>query len=296
MSNPPILVCTDFSAIARHAAERAAQLARELGAPLVLLHVLPGDALEALRNWFGASAAPATRVTEDARQRVEALAGELRAAHAIEVATAVGSGSVLDEILAEAERGDARLIVVGAQGEGVVRRLILGTTAERLVRHTGRPVLIVREAPLARYASTLVAIDFSPGSAGVLAAARAVAPQARLLLLTAFEIPFAAKLEAAGVDEATIAGYRQQAEAESAQRLAVFATAAGLGANDWQPLVVEGDAALRIVEQEQAQGADLVVLGKHGRSAREELLLGSVTRHVLGEGARDVLITTAGSE
>jgi nucleotide-binding universal stress UspA family protein len=295
MSNPPILVCTDFSALARHAAERAAQLARELGAPLTLLHVLPGDALETLRSWFGASGAP-TRVTEDARQRLEILAGELRAAHGIEVAASLGSGSVLDEILAEAERSDARLVVVGAQGEGVLRRLILGTTAERLVRHSVRPVLIVREAPQVRYANALVAIDFSPGSAGVLAAARAVAPQARPILLTAFEVPFADKLQIAGVDDATIAGYRQQAEADAAQRLAAFATTAGLGPNDWQPLVVEGDASLRIVEQEQAQAADLVVLGKHGRSAREELLLGSVTRHVLGEGVRDVLVTATGGE
>jgi nucleotide-binding universal stress UspA family protein len=293
MSKPPILVCTDFSAIARHAAERAALLARELGAPLVLLHVLPGDALEALRGWFGASDAPATRVTEDARHRLETLAGELRAAHGVEVAASLGSGSVLDEILAEAERGDARLIVVGAQGEGVLRRLLLGTTAERLVRRTPRPVLIVREAPRAGYSTALVAVDFSPSSVGTLAAARAVAPQARPILLTTFEVPFADKLQIAGVDDATIAGYRQQAEAEAAERLAAFATAAGLGANDWQPLVMEGDAALRIVEQEQAQAADLVVLGKHGKSAREELLLGSVTRHVLGEAARDVLITVA---
>jgi len=295
MSNPPILVCTDFSVLAGHAAKRAAQLARELGAPLTLLHVLPGDALDTLRSWFGASGAP-TRVTEDARQRLETLAGELRAAHGIEVAASLGSGSVLDEILAEAERSEARLIVVGAQGEGVLRRLLIGTTAERLIRRTDRPILIVREAPQVRYGTALVAVDFSSWSTGALAAARAVAPQARPILLTAFEVPFADKLQFAGVDEATIAGYRQQAEADAAQRLATFATAAGLGANDWQPLVVEGDASLRIVEQEQAQAVDLVVLGKHGKSAREELLLGSVIKHVLGEGARDVLIATARSE
>jgi len=37
---------------------------------------------------------------------------------------------------------------------------------------------------------------------------------------------------------------------------------------------------------------DLVVLGKHGRSAAEDLLLGSVTKHVLAEGRSDVLVAT----
>ena len=56
--------------------------------------------------------------------------------------------------------------------------------------------------------------------------------------------------------------------------------------------MVEGDASLRIVESEQAQGCDLVVLGKHGQSAAADLLLGSVTKHVLAEGSADVLVST----
>ena len=292
----PILVCTDFSAMARHAAERAAQLARERGAPLALLHVMPGDALETLRRWFGAGAPPESSLKADAQQRLDALAGELRAAHGVEVEAALGSGSVLDEILGEAGRRDASLLVVGARGEGFMRRLILGTTAERLIRRARRPVLIVREPPRGAYASALVAIDFSPWSAGALAAARAVAPRGQLALLTAFEVPFEGKLQFAGVDEATIAHYRHLAKAEAAQSLAAFATAAGLAAKSWQALVVEGDASLRIVEQELAQNCDLVVLGKHGKSAGEELLLGSVTKHVLAEGARDVLIATTRSD
>jgi nucleotide-binding universal stress UspA family protein len=49
---------------------------------------------------------------------------------------------------------------------------------------------------------------------------------------------------------------------------------------------------MRIVEAELAQDCDLVVLGKHGQSATEELLLGSVTKHVLAEGSADVLVST----
>ena len=56
--------------------------------------------------------------------------------------------------------------------------------------------------------------------------------------------------------------------------------------------MVEGDASLRIVENEQSHDCDLVVLGKHGQSATADLLLGSVTKHVLAEGSADVLVST----
>ena len=49
---------------------------------------------------------------------------------------------------------------------------------------------------------------------------------------------------------------------------------------------------LRLVEQEQVLDCDLVVIGKHGQSAAEDLLLGSVTKHVLAEGQSDVLVAT----
>ncbi len=59
-----------------------------------------------------------------------------------------------------------------------------------------------------------------------------------------------------------------------------------------EPCVVEGHAALRIVEVEQSHDCDLVVLGKHGQSAAADLLLVSVTKHVLAEGSADVLVST----
>ena len=49
---------------------------------------------------------------------------------------------------------------------------------------------------------------------------------------------------------------------------------------------------MRIVENEQSHDCDLVVLGKHGQSATVDLLLGSVTKHVLAEGNADVLVST----
>jgi nucleotide-binding universal stress UspA family protein len=288
----PILAVTDFSPHARHAADRAARVAQAAGAPLALLHVMPGEPLASLRQWLGADSAPEARMQEAARDQLAQLAAELRAARHVDAACTVAAGAAVDEIVREAERLDAQLVVLGARGAGFLRRLVLGTTAERLLRRTTRPLLVVRQTPRAPYRRVLVTLDFSPWSAHAIALARQAAPHARLVLFTAWQVPFEEKLHYAGVEAATVAHYRQQARTDATSRLQALAAAQGLKRPDWDAVIVEGEASLRIVEQEQEKDCDLVVLGKHGQSAAEDLLLGSVTKHVLAEGSADVLVST----
>jgi nucleotide-binding universal stress UspA family protein len=288
----PVLVATDFSPHARHAADRAARLAHETHAALTLMHVLPGDALARLREWLGAASPPEAQMAAEAHRHLNELAQALQQRHQVAVRTHAAVGAAIDELLAHADAIDASLLVLGARGAGVLRRLVIGSTAERLVRRTLRPVLVVRQMAHESYRRALVALDFSPWSARALAQARRVAPHARLVLLTVFEVPFEDKLRFAGVEASTIDAYRQQARATATQRLHASAQAAGLSAGQWEPCVVEGDAWMRIVEKELELDCDLVVLGKHGQSAAQELLLGSVTRQVLAEGSADVLVST----
>jgi nucleotide-binding universal stress UspA family protein len=288
-----ILAATDFSPPARHAVDRAARLAHETGAALTLVHALPGGALAELRQWLGSGHASEKQLVEEANQQLEGLAAELRSARQVVATTQLGSGAPVQQIGAAADAIDADLLVVGARGSGFLRRLALGTTAERLLRRTTRPVLVVRQTAHEPYRRALVALDFSPWSTPAIPLARRVAPHARLVLLTVFQVPFEEKLRFAGVDAATVDHYRAQARAVATQRLHAAAHDAGLKPGHWDARVLEGEASQRIVEQEQVSDCDLVVLGKHGRSAAEELLLGSVTKHVLAEGGADLLVSTA---
>jgi len=120
-----------------------------------------------------------------------------------------------------------------------------------------------------------------------------VAPHARLLLLNAYQVPFEGKLHYAGVDAATIDRYREHACAGATQRVHAMAAAGGLRLNDWELCIAEGNASQRIIEHEQAKDCGLVLLGKHGQSATEDLLPGSISKHVLAKGSTDVLVSTA---
>jgi len=293
--NPPgsILVATDFSAPSRHAADRAARLSRETGMPLTLMHALSSRVLDELRHWLGAGHHAEQQLIAETGQQLRQLADELAAAQQVAVQCCLVTGPVLDVISQQAKDVNAGLLVLGARGAGFLRRLVLGSTSERLLRRSTRPMLVVKQMPCEPYRRALVALDFSPWSAQAIALVRCVAPQARLLLLTAFEVPFEGRLQLAGVDTPTIEHYRQQARGKARQQLEKLAQQAGLQPGQWDACVIEGEAWQRIVEQEQVHDCDLVVVGKHGQSAAEELLLGSVTQSVLAEGSCDVLVSMA---
>lgn len=288
----PILVATDFSGHARHAATRAARLAHDTRSALTLVHILPAPPVTKIREWLGASSAREQKVCDAARRQLRQLASELTSVRRVEFDIEAAAGSAPDEIVRAAERVDARLLVLGARGAGFLRRLVLGTTSQRLVRRTDRPLLVVRQTANRSYRRVLVAVDFSPQSRHALILARRVAPNAKLVILTVFEVPFEGKIRFAGVDDATFEIYRQRARARALRQLHALAHEAGLSPSQWELFVVEGDASRRIVEQEQSRNCDLVVLAPYSQSAVADLLLGSVTRHVLAEGHVDVLLST----
>lgn len=310
VTSPPlrhVLACTDFSAPALQAAERAARIARAQGAALHLLHTVASGTLDELKRWLGADAPPAQAVLAQADAELQAQARSLAAdwqvptrgtADAADRAAAVplhrhlDTGSVPEQAQRLAEALPADLVVLGARGAGALRRLVLGTTADRLLRLLQQPALVVRHPAQAAYRRVLVALDFSPWSMATLQTARRVAPDALLVLLHVAQVPFGDKLRFAGVPEDTVAHYRRRAHAEALQQLHALAHDVGLAGAAWQPLVLEGEAWQQVLRAEQQAQADLLVLGKQGRTAAADLLLGSVTRHVLAEGSADLLVCT----
>lgn len=287
-----LLALTDFSAPARHAAERAAGLAADLGAQLNLLHVLEASALEALARLFADEPdGLEARLRDQAREALAALAAELCASTGIAPAPWVAEGAPIATIVERADALDADLLVLGVHGANYMRHWVLGATAERLLRKTRRTLLAVRELPRGPYRSVLVPVDFSAGSPRLVRLARALAPRARLTLLNVYQVPFEANLRLAGVEEARIQQHRIAASQAAHQQLQELALATGLAPGTFKSVVVHGDPASRILEQEEEQDADLIAIGKQGQGLAEDLLLGSVTKHVLAEARCDVLIT-----
>lgn len=285
----PLLAATDFSTPARRAAERAAQLAAAIGAPLELLHGLDAPALEELRFWFGVQSDAEHGIVQDARRRLGELAVALRRDHGIEVRERLTEGARVREIRSAAEALGAQAVVLGHTGAHFWR-LSVGSTAEGVLRGSRVPVLAVRQAVRGPYRRVLVPLDFSAASVQALAACRRLLPQAHLVLLHVVQAPFQGKLRLAGVPEPALADYLDQAQARARAQLEEQARQHGLSPAQWTACLADDDPALAVVRQELAHDCDLVAIGRQGRHPVDEVLLGSVTRHVLAESQSDVLV------
>lgn len=138
-----ILVPTDFSYAADRALHYAVQLARRQHARLALLHVVAPAAIPSVFL---------TSVRTDLPQLAE-LSGEhlarlarrmgVRPKHAV-----VRTGHAAEEILRFADEIGTALIVIGSRGHGKLEQLLIGTTAERVVRQARCPVLVVPLPPV----------------------------------------------------------------------------------------------------------------------------------------------------
>jgi nucleotide-binding universal stress UspA family protein len=287
-----ILVATDLSDPARHAAVRAAMLAREQRAEqLDLLHVVSQVSFRALRRMLGEDAdALEQRLMAEAEQVLQTLAQDLTRRFRVSVTARVTVGQVLDEIAATSDAVDAGLVIMGARGANFVREFMLGTTTEHVLRRMVRPVLAVRQFPLGPYRRVLVPVDFSLHSKPALELAHALAPDAQITLLHAFEVPFEGQFRLAGVSEDVMRSYRTKAKGQAQQDMEELIANAAVPQERLSPAVEHGVAITVILEKGQEMGADLIVIGKRGRSIMEELLLGSVTAHVLAYSDCDVLV------
>lgn len=285
------LAATDLSSGGRHAAERVAQLCSsgclKRG---TLLHVVELSLLQQLRRLAGDSAPDEAAAAAAALPAVRHEAQEVLRHAGFSLDPAVCVGAVADTVLEQLREHD--LLVVGAHGEHPVRDFTVGTTAQRLVRKTHKPVLVVRGKPTKPYRTVLVSVDFSRFSLPAIAYARAIAPTAGICLGHIYEVPFEGNMLYAGVSEEVVAEYRARtrAEAQASMQALVAAASADGGPPPHVVLTHGSPASTRLLDQVKALGADLVVVGKHGHSLTEDLLLGSVTQHLLASAHCDVLV------
>lgn len=142
MSASPILCAVDFSAGAEAAALVAGELARQGDRALVLAHVVRPPQVS-----FGVPAPTAAAMrasfVEGPAAHLAALRARL-AARGVAADTAVAEGAPWKQIVRLASDRGAGLIVLGAHGQSSLTDALLGTVAERVVRHAPCSVLVVR--------------------------------------------------------------------------------------------------------------------------------------------------------
>jgi len=298
-----LLLTHDGSELADAAVPRTAALAQAADAEVVVLRVsrVAGDEPEQVTEETWAREIARGGVETPGEARLEAhpplldTVAALRAAGVGRAGSLVVQGEPGEAIVNAAAGLGCDLIAMSTHGLTGVRRAILGSVADHVIRHSGGvPVLLCRPLPEGddgAIESVLVALDGSDLSDGVVPHAQAVATTtgARVTLVrvvdSAFKIltmttpagfPVPARLTPELADE-IVAAQRAAAEEELA-RVAAQLQAAGATV---ETVILEGDPGERIVALAEEAGSDLVLLATHGRGGVGRALLGSVTDYVV---------------
>jgi nucleotide-binding universal stress UspA family protein len=280
-----ILVATDFSTRSDRALRRATLLARPAGAEIVLVHVVDDDQ-------------PLRLVKAEQREAGELLAGlaaTLRDVDGVRCGTHLAAGEPFEAIAEAAERADADVVVMGPHRRQALGDIFIGTTIERTIRRSRRPVIMANAVPAGGYGRVLVATDFSDCSAIAVRQARELGflDGVEVHVVHAFEAPAKSMMARSSMGTDEVRGYVAE-EAEHATRaLAAFLKEVELRPSSQAVQPVELSAAETIREQVRRHKADLVVTGTRVRTGPAKFLLGSVAEDVLRISQVDVLVVPA---
>lgn len=276
-----ILVATDFSTRSDRALRRASLVARKTGAALTLVHVVDAELPERL-----------SRPNEVAASEVLADTISTLASHdGIDADWRLIVADVHSGILSAADDASADLIIIGPH-RNRFRDVFVGTTAERVVRQSTRPLLVAVDTPSADHRNTLLALDFDEASKAAARKALSIGifDHTEVVLMHAFDAPGEGMMKLSMVSPETVDGYVESEGALAAERLRKLVCELDLPSTAQTVASIRGKPAGAILESAREAGSDLIVLGASQRNGFERALVGSVTADVIRDAHRDVLI------
>lgn len=294
-----ILVPLDGSPFAEQALPLAVRLARLGGAALHLVlvhHQVPAVTMAIDVPVFDPEADRQGRAAEV--EYLERTAGRIRGAEGIEPVIATLDGAPGEAITQYAVGQGIGLVVMATHGRGPVSRFWLGSVADHLLRHLPMPTLLFRAqegeaAAVPAIRHILVPLDRSEYSEAILepVADLALLTHAHLTLLHVVEpilpvvepaVPYPVGVDRELTQRLTAEAQRHLDEVADRLRTRGFSVATRV--------VVGAGAAATVLEQAQAEGADLIAMTTHGAKGVRRLLLGSVTDKVVRGSDRPVLV------
>lgn len=286
-----LLVASDFSPDSVHAMQRAALLCKSTGITrATALHVVETGLLNQLKRLIHLSDEAESTVLADAMHTLEQACSSVFERSGVRLEAKISAGKTIERITEAA--AESQIVLLGATGRHLLNTTI-GATPGRLIRQSGKPVLIIKTEPQQPYRKVLVAVDFSAHSRRAVEWAARVAPTAPIYLIHVYQAMFERKMKYTGVTESTINEYRHRAREHAEQEMERFM--AGLKevhTSRLHHMIRHGEhPAPTIVRAIRKTGADLVAAGKQGKTLMERLLLGSVTLNLLELSPCDLLVT-----
>lgn len=290
-----ILVPIDLSEESYRALEFALPLAKRFGASVHAVHVYEGA-----HELSSIATGPALFSDSEIARRIAEKAQGRFGTGPKSPNCHIRSGKPFREIVAAAEELKADLVVIATHGNGGLKHLMLGSTAERTVRYAPCPVLVVREAARGPIQTAtegivlekiLVPVDFSECAKEGARYASAFATKVGANLLV-MHVTHTADFTAADpnvippewpelVDRARIAAEDELDE------LVNFLPLTGISADTE---VAVGTPIEKLIERTKQSDIDMVITSTHGYTGLRHVLLGSTAEQLVRQAHCPVLV------
>jgi nucleotide-binding universal stress UspA family protein len=287
-----IILAADGSREAELAANSALGLAQQTGSELHVVHVLalPIDTQDP------SSFEPEVRrqLEKRTRGRLEELVGGIEA-HGGEVAGShIRVGRPDAEIIDQAEEIGAGLIVMGSRGVGPIRRALMGSVSDSVVRHAHCPVMVVRREPVVFPIQILLATDGSEEAnlASSTAADLARSTGSDLHVVYTEPANYVYEMAEWEASRADMRGeLRRAAEEMADSRLQEQVQSIGEAGGEIAGVHARvGFPDAEIVGLAGRLGAGLIVMGSRGHGPLKRALMGSVSDSVVRHASCPILV------
>ena len=201
---------------------------------------------------------------------------EAAAALGVQVKTICAIGQPYARLVELADDENSDLILIGTKGMTSLKYALLGSVARKVIGFTPRDVLVVPEGTQIGWEHILLATDLSPNSKGAenRALELALAYRSKLSILSIMELPTCLFGEV-GELGCSLPESRTQPLEELQARAASWGITPEI-------IIKQGESFKLIVDTAKNLGADVIVMGSHGRTGLTRLLMGSITEKVIG--------------
>jgi len=280
-----VLVPLDGSAFAEATLPLALEISRRTGAGVHLATVLEPVTSFAYEGWEGAAVEWSEQYLQDVLDRIEGQAGG-------DISHAVLNGHTIEMLQSEADAKSVDVVVMASHGRGPLSRMWLGSIADGFVRHTDRPVVIVRPyedaEPVTSFGHSFKTLMIPLDGSDLSERALGHATEFGELFDSAYHLT---RIVSYPVDIASpylphTAQVNQQVMEDAKKGAAEYlenhaANMRGRGLRVTTSVAVDAQAGNGILAEAEAVGADMVAMSTHGRTGISRAVLGSAADKVL---------------
>lgn len=276
-----IMFATDFSERSDRALRRAVILARAHDAVLEIVHVVDDDRPRRIVD----------HEVNDARKLLGELARSLKDLDGVSCSTQILQDDPFAGIVNAVAKATPDLLVIGSHRRQILRDAFVGTTAERTIRATSCPVLMVNGPPVGPWRHLLQTTDLSEISENALKRfiGLGLGAGARSSVLTVFDVPALRLAMSGSMGKEGQEDYLNDLRTDARQSLAAFTARLGIGQAEKIVRPDETTVANEILKAAEELKADLIVVATEGKGAVAHMVLGSVAQQVLKDARCDVL-------